>query len=203
MPIDPITLQLLIKAAPALIQGGTGLVNSIAGGIKTGRALNEMEGIDYNDYTQQYFNELQMRARQGLPTESMDYAETGVDRAFGAAQTNTEDRRAGLIGLGQSSMGLADAYRQLAAQDADVRIRNEDQMLGEMSNRATTTYNEDMGMANTRLALARSQRQEGLAGVNAGMQTSVNQAGAAMGLGEDNGALVELLTKLFTQNKTA
>jgi hypothetical protein len=197
--MDPITLGLLIKAAPALIQGGTGLVNSVVGGIKTGQALNEMESTDYNDYTQQYFNELQMRARQGLPTESMDYAETGVDRAFGAAQTNMEDRRAGLIGLGQSSMGLADAYRQLAAQDAEMRVQNQQQMLGEMSNRATTTYNEDMGMANTRLALARGQRQEGLAGVNAGMQTSVNQAGAAMGLGEDNGALVELLTQLLSK----
>ena len=200
--MDPITLGLLIKAAPALIQGGTGLVNSVVGGIKTGRALNEMESTDYNDYTQQYFNELQMRARQGLPTESMDYAETGVDRAFGAAQTNMEDRRAGLIGLGQSSMGLADAYRQLAAQDAEMRVQNQQQMLGEMSNRATTTYNEDMGMANVRLALARGQRQEGLAGTGAGMQTSVNQAGAAMGLGQDNGALVELLTKLFTQKPT-
>jgi hypothetical protein len=197
--MDPITLGLLIKAAPALIQGGAGLVNSVVGGIKTGQALNEMESTDYNDYTQQYFNELQMRARQGLPTESMDYAETGVDRAFGAAQTNMEDRRAGLIGLGQSSMGLADAYRQLAAQDAEMRVQNQQQMLGEMSNRATTTYNEDMGMANTRLALARGQRQEGLAGVNAGMQTSVNQAGAAMGLGEDNGALVELLTQLLSK----
>lgn len=200
--MDPITLGLLIKAAPALIQGGTGLVNSVVGGIKTGQALNEMEGIDYNDYTQQYFNELQMRARQGLPTESMDYAETGVDRAFGAAQSNMEDRRAGLIGLGQSSMGLADAYRQLAAQDAEMRVQNQQQMLGEMSNRATTTYNEDMGMANVRLALARGQRQEGLAGTGAGMQTSVNQAGAAMGLGQDNGALVELFTKLLTQKQT-
>jgi hypothetical protein len=200
--MDPITLGLLIKAAPALIQGGTGLVNSVVGGINTGKALREMEGIDYNDYTQQYFNELQMRARQGLPTESMDYAETGVDRAFGAAASNMEDRRAGLIGLGQSSMGLADAYRQLAAQDAEMRVQNQQQMLGEMSNRATTTYNEDMGMANVRLALARGQRQEGLAGINAGMQTSVNQAGAAMGLGEDNGALVELLTKLLS-NQTA
>jgi hypothetical protein len=200
--MDPITLGLLIKAAPALIQGGTGLVNSVVGGIKTGRALNEMESTDYNDYTQQYFNELQMRARQGLPTESMDYAETGVDRAFGAAQTNMEDRRAGLIGLGQSSMGLADAYRQLAAQDAEMRVQNQQQMLGEMSNRATNTYNEDMGMANVRLALARGQRQEGLAGTGAGMQTSVNQAGAAMGLGQDNGALVELFTKLLTQKPT-
>jgi hypothetical protein len=200
--MDPITLGLLIKAAPALIQGGAGLVNSVVGGIKTGQALNEMESTDYNDYTQQYFNELQMRARQGLPTESMDYAETGVDRAFGAAQTNMEDRRAGLIGLGQSSMGLADAYRQLAAQDAEMRVQNQQQMLGEMSNRATTTYNEDMGMANVRLALARGQRQEGLAGTGAGMQTSVNQAGAAMGLGQDNGALVELLTKLLS-NQTA
>jgi hypothetical protein len=201
--MDPITLGLLIKAAPALIKGGTGLVNSVVGGIKTGQALDEMESTDYNDYTQQYFNELQMRARQGLPTESMDYAETGVDRAFGAAQNNMEDRRAGLIGLGQSSMGLADAYRQLAAQDAEMRVQNQQQMLGEMSNRATNTYNEDMGMANVRLALARGQRQEGLAGTGAGMQTSVNQAGAAMGLGEDNGALVDLFTKLFTQNKTA
>ena len=200
--MDPITLGLLIKAAPALIQGGTGLVNSVVGGIKTGRALNEMESTDYNDYTQQYFNELQMRARQGLPTESMDYAETGVDRAFGAAASNMEDRRAGLIGLGQSSMGLADAYRQLAAQDAEMRVQNQQQMLGEMSNRATNTYNEDMGMANTRLALARGQRQEGLAGVNAGMQTSVNQAGAAMGLGQDNGALMELL-KQFLSKQTA
>ena len=200
--MDPITLGLLIKAAPALIQGGTGLVNSVVGGIKTGRALNEMESTDYNDYTQQYFNELQMRARQGLPTESMDYAETGVDRAFGAAQSNMEDRRAGLIGLGQSSMGLADAYRQLAAQDAEMRVQNQQQMLGEMSNRATNTYNEDMGMANVRLALARGQRQEGLAGTGAGMQTSVNQAGAAMGLGKDNGALVELFTKLLTQKQT-
>lgn len=200
--MDPITLGLLIKAAPALIQGGTGLVNSVVGGIKTGQALNEMESTDYNDYTQQYFNELQMRARQGLPTESMDYAETGVDRAFGAAQTNMEDRRAGLIGLGQSSMGLADAYRQLAAQDAEMRVQNQQQMLGEMSNRATNTYNEDMGMANVRLALARGQRQEGLAGTGAGMQTSVNQAGAAMGLGQDNGALVELFTKLLTQKPT-
>ena len=200
--MDPITLGLLIKAAPALIQGGTGLVNSVVGGIKTGRALNEMESTDYNDYTQQYFNELQMRARQGLPTESMDYAETGVDRAFGAAASNMEDRRAGLIGLGQSSMGLADAYRQLAAQDAEMRVQNQQQMLGEMSNRATNTYNEDMGMANVRLALARGQRQEGLAGTGAGMQTSVNQAGAAMGLGQDNGALVELFTKLLTQKPT-
>ena len=200
--MDPITLGLLIKAAPALIQGGTGLVNSVVGGIKTGRALNEMESTDYNDYTQQYFNELQMRARQGLPTESMDYAETGVDRAFGAAASNMEDRRAGLIGLGQSSMGLADAYRQLAAQDAEMRVQNQQQMLGEMSNRATNTYNEDMGMANVRLALARGQRQEGLAGTSAGMQTSVNQAGAAMGLGQDNGALVELFTKLLTQKPT-
>ena len=200
--MDPITLGLLIKAAPALIQGGTGLVNSVVGGIKTGRALNEMESTDYNDYTQQYFNELQMRARQGLPTESMDYAETGVDRAFGAAASNMEDRRAGLIGLGQSSMGLADAYRQLAAQDAEMRVQNQQQMLGEMSNRATNTYNEDMGMANTRLALARGQRQEGLAGMNASIQTSVNQAGAAMGLGQDNGALMELL-KQFLSKQTA
>jgi hypothetical protein len=98
-------------------------------------------------------------------------------------------------------MGLADAYRQLAAQDAEMRVQNQQQMLGEMSNRATNTYNEDMGMANTRLALARGQRQEGLAGVNAGMQTSVNQAGAAMGLGEDNGALMELLTQLLSESK--
>jgi hypothetical protein len=59
-----------------------------------------------------------------------------------------------------------------------------------------------MGMANTRLALARGQRQEGLAGMNASIQTSVNQAGAAMGLGQDNGALMELL-KQFLSKQTA
>jgi len=195
--MDPITLGLLVKAAPALIQGGTGLVNSISGGIKQRGALRDLENTDYVDYTQKYFDELQARARTGLPQESLDYAETGIDRAFGAGMANMEDRRAGLIGVGSSSMGLADAYRQLAASDAEVRMQNEANMLAEMGKRGETTYNEDAGLANVKLALARSQGMEGKSAFQSSIQTAVNEAGASMSGGADNGSMMELINLLF------
>jgi hypothetical protein len=195
--MDPITLGLLVKAAPALIQGGTGLVNSISGGIKQRGALRDLENTDYVDYTQKYFDELQARARTGLPQESLDYAETGIDRAFGAGMANMEDRRAGLIGVGSSSMGLADAYRQLAASDAEVRMQNQANMLAEMAKRGETTYNEDAGLANVKLALARSQGMEGKSAFQSSIQTAVNEAGASMSGGADNGSMMELINLLF------
>jgi hypothetical protein len=186
-----------IKAAPSLIQGGIGLANSISSGIQQRGALRDLENTDYVDYTQKYFDELQARSRRGLPMESLDYAETGIDRAFGAGMANMEDRRAGLIGVGSSSMGLADAYRQLAASDAEVRMQNEANMIAEMGKRGETTYNEDAGLANVKLALARSQGMEGKSAFQSSIQTAVNEAGASMSGGADSGSLQTLFTEFM------
>lgn len=160
---------------------------AIAGESKRRRAnreaksqMDRLESTRYGDFTQDYYNTLANRARQGLPQEQLAAAQMGADRATSLALGAMGDRRAGVIGMGQAQSGLADAYRQIAMADAQQRMQNEQQFIGEMGNRGQMAYQEEQGFANMRLADARTQRREGQQMTQAGIQTAVNGLGLAM-----------------------
>jgi hypothetical protein len=176
----------------------TGGGMAIAGESKRRRAnreaeaqMDRLESTRYGDFTQDYYNTLANRARQGLPQEQLAAAQMGADRATSLALGAMGDRRSGVIGMGQAQSGLADAYRQIAMVDAQQRMQNEQQFIGEMGNRGQMAYQEEQGFANMRLADARTQRREGQQMTQAGIQTAVNGLGLAMnpmGSGAPKGA---------------
>jgi hypothetical protein len=171
---------------PLLI--GTGL--AVAGGVKLynqykdaqaeeKKAIQDLKNTDYADYNQAYFEELQKRATMGLPEEQKRYAEIQADRAAGVGLQATEDQRGGLMGIRQTQMGLSDAYRSIALNDAQARVTNQNAYLGELSNRGQMGYQEAQAAGNVDLALAGRKRQETIALANSALQTGANLAGLA------------------------
>jgi hypothetical protein len=70
-------------------------------------------------------------------------------------------------------------------------------MIAEMGKRGETTYDEDAGLANVKLALARSKGMEGKSAFQSSIQTAVNEAGASMSGGADSGSLQTLFTEFM------
>ena len=177
-------LPLAVPLAAAAIQTGIGVGQAVGGTINKQKAEREreaaisaLEGIDYADFNQAYYEELNRRASLGLPEEQRIYAETMAERAAGAGLAVGEDRRAGLVGIGRSQASLSDAYSNIAMADIAMREQNAQAMLAEMSKRGEATYGEEMQMGQLDLALAEQARQEGLSMQQAGIQ------GAMTGLG--------------------
>lgn len=142
-------------------------------------AIDRLEGTDIRDFNRPAMNQLLMRSRQGLPEESMTYAERGAERAAGAALGSMEDRRMGLAGIGQAQQSLSDTYTQLASMDAQQRLANEQNYIAAQQQEAQQAYQQEMDLANTQLALARANRLEGNEQRNAGLQNAFQGVGLA------------------------
>ena len=89
------------------------------------------------------------------------------------------------MGVGRAATGLSDMYRNIGLADVAERNRNAEIMLGEMSNRGTSSYNEQQNLIGMDLANARSLRQEGIQRQRAGRQeiSSTIDQGLNIGLG--------------------
>jgi hypothetical protein len=99
----------MIPLAMAAIQTGIGLSQVAAGANKQSRALRDrevaigdLEDTRYADYNQAYYNELQRRESVGLPEAQRQYMEQQAERAAGVGLAATEDRRAGIMGIGRN-----------------------------------------------------------------------------------------------------
>jgi hypothetical protein len=151
-----------------LFSGGLGVLGAYAqSGLNEKRALEEqqkaiedLKSIDYIDYNREYYNQLVQRANLGLYEPQRQYMEDQADRAAQIGLQQTEDRGAGLIGIGRAQTSLADAYRNIAMQDIQAREANKQMQLAELANRGMQTYQEEAGAANIDLSLARQNRQE-------------------------------------------
>jgi len=168
----------LPMVAPVL-QTGFGIYQAIKGSKDKKAAEAELEVLRqkmgdtrYADFNQSYYDELQRRANVGLPTEQRLAMEQGANRAAGVNLATSEDRRAGLMGIGRAQTGLADAYTNIGLADVAQREQNAQAVLSEMSNRGTSTYNEQMNLLNYDVANQRSARQEALAMQQAGLQNT-------------------------------
>jgi hypothetical protein len=163
-------------------QLGIGAYKAHKGKKDSAAAMDELKSTHYANYNQAYFDELQKRATMGMPEEQKRYAEMNADRAAGYGAQVRDDRRAGLMGIGNATTSLADTYKQIANTDAQYKYQNQQQLLGEISNRGNMAYQEKMNVGNMNLALARSNRQEGMGLINAGLQTGANAFGNTMAL---------------------
>lgn len=199
----------IVGASVAAAAGGTQIGMGMSRSAKARREQQErmknLEGIRYSDETQDYYNMLAQRSKEGLPSEQLDAARMGADRSGALALGAMGDRRAGLMGIGQVQGGLSDAYRQIAMADAQQRMVNEQAFIAETGNRGMQSYNEKMGIENMYLADARTRRREGQQMLQAGMQTVANAGGAlATGMqGMGGGKSTPQDTPLSMQGKDA
>jgi len=176
----------MIPLAMAAIQTGIGLSQVAAGANKQSRALRDrevaigdLEDTRYADYNQAYYNELQRRESVGLPEAQRQYMEQQAERAAGVGLAATEDRRAGIMGIGRAQAGLAQSYTNIGMADVAAREQNAQRVLGEMGQRGMQTYQEQMQLGQLDLSLAEQGRQEGLGMQQAGMQGLMTTAGQA------------------------
>lgn len=183
----------MIPLAMAAIQTGIGLSQVAGGATKQKRserareaAIAELERTGYADYNQAYYEELQRRAQVGLPEEQRQYMEQQAERAASVGLAATEDRRAGLMGIGRAQAGLAQSYTNIGLADVAARERAAQAVLGEMAQRGAQTYREQMQLGQLDLTIAEQARQEGLSQQQAGLQstmTGLGQIGALYGGG--------------------
>ena len=124
--------------------------------------------------------------------------EQGANRAAGVGLAVSDDRRGGLMNVGRAATSLADSYRTIGLADVAQREQNAQMVLGEMSNRGTSSYNEMQNLYGYDLANARSLRQEAIQKQQAGMQefsstidqgVNVALAGASMMTGGMGGGV--------------
>jgi hypothetical protein len=174
----------MIPLAMAAIQTGIGLSQVAAGANKQSRALRDrevaigdLEDTRYADYNQAYYNELQRRESVGLPEAQRQYMEQQAERAAGVGLAATEDRRAGIMGIGRAQAGLAQSYTNIGMADVAAREQNAQRVLGEMGQRGMQTYQEQMQLGQLDLSLAEQARQEGLSQQQAGLQSTMTGLG--------------------------
>jgi hypothetical protein len=174
----------MIPLAMAAIQTGIGLSQVAGGATKQKRAerarevaIGELEDTRYADYNQAYYEELQRRAQVGLPEEQRQYMEQQAERAAGVGLAATEDRRAGLMGIGRAQAGLAQSYTNIGLADVAARERAAQAVLTEMGQRGAQTYQEQMQLGQLDLSLAEQARQEGLSQQQAGLQSTITGLG--------------------------
>lgn len=177
--MDPFTIALLA-------QGGIAAGQAIAGAVQKSRAQREREAARealgetrYADYNQAYYEELQRRAQVGLPEAQRQYMEQQAERAAGVGLAASEDRRAGLMGIGRAQAGLAQSYTTIGLADVAAREQAAQAALGEMAQRGAQTYQEQMQLAQLDLATAEQKRQEALSMQQAGLQGLMSTAGQA------------------------
>ena len=174
----------MIPLAMAAIQTGIGLSQVAAGANKQSRALRDrevaigdLEDTRYADYNQAYYNELQRRESVGLPEAQRQYMEQQAERAAGVGLAATEDRRAGIMGIGRAQAGLAQSYTNIGMADVAAREQNAQRVLGEMGQRGMQTYQEQMQLGQLDLSLSEQARQEGLSQQQAGLQSTMTGLG--------------------------
>ena len=177
--IDPFTVALLA-------QGGIAAGQAIGGAIQKSKAKKEKEAAretlgetSYADYNQAYYEELQRRAQVGLPEEQRQYMEQQAERAAGVGLAASEDRRAGLMGIGRAQAGLAQSYTTIGLADVAAREQAAQAAIGEMGQRGAQTYQEQMQLGQLDLATAEQRRQEALSMQQAGLQGLMSTAGQA------------------------
>lgn len=177
--MEPMTIALLAS-------GGIAAGQAIGGAIQKSRAQKEKEAArealgetGYADYNQAYYEELQRRAQVGLPEEQRQYMEQQAERAAGVGLAATEDRRAGLMGIGRAQAGLAQSYTTIGLADVAAREQAAQAALGEMGQRGAQTYQEQMQLGQLDLATAEQRRQEALSMQQAGLQGLMSTAGQA------------------------
>jgi len=107
--------------------------------------------------------------------------EQQAQRAAGVGLAATEDRRAGIMGIGRAQAGLAQSYTSIGMADVAARERNAQRVLGEMGQRGMQTYQEQMQLGQLNLSLAEQGRQEGLGMQQAGLQGIMTTAGQLQG----------------------
>ena len=171
------------------IQTGIGLSQVAGGANKQSRAnrdidtaIGEIEDTRYADYNQAYYNELQRRESVGLPEAQRQYMEQQAQRAAGVGLAATEDRRAGLMGIGRAQAGLAQSYTSIGMADVAAREQNAQRVLGEMGQRGMQTYQEQMQLGQLALSRGEQARQEGLSMQQAGLQSTMTGLGTMVGL---------------------
>jgi len=177
--MEPMTIALLAS-------GGIAAGQAIGGAIQKSRAQREREAARealgetrYADYNQAYYEELQRRAQVGLPEEQRQYMEQQAERAAGVGLAASEDRRAGLMGIGRAQAGLAQSYTTIGLADVAAREQAAQAAIGEMGQRGAQTYQEQMQLGQLDLATAEQRRQEALSMQQAGLQGLMSTAGQA------------------------
>jgi hypothetical protein len=179
----------MIQLISGAIQTGIGLTQVAGGANKQkranrdiDRAIGEIEDTRYADYNQAYYNELQRRESVGLPEAQRQYMEQQAERVAGVGLAATEDRRAGLMGIGRAQAGLAQSYTSIGMADVAARERNAQRVLGEMGQRGMQTYQEQMQLGQLALSRGEQARQEGLSQQQAGLQSTMTGLGTMVGL---------------------
>ncbi len=118
---DRITLGLLLGG----VQTGLGL-------FQRRKAQREFENAEQPDYTQSdafqtaesSANLAYRQAQEGLPEQVRRRQEDMIGRSGAAGLATTGSLRSGIAGVGQTAQSLTDAYRDLAAMDAQQQIAN-------------------------------------------------------------------------------
>ena len=175
--MDPMTIGLIAQGGIAAGQAIGGTIQKRRAQKEREAAIRDLEDTRYADYNQAYYNELQRRESVGLPEAQRQYMEQQAQRAAGVGLAATEDRRAGIMGIGRAQAGLAQSYTNIGMADVAAREQNAQRVLGEMGQRGMQTYQEQMQLGQLDLSLSEQARQEGLSQQQAGLQSTMTGLG--------------------------
>lgn len=200
-------------AAIPLVMGG---IQSLSGLVQTHKAKKEIKDMgERPDATmpQALSSSVAMAQRQadeGIPLASKSLFEQGADRAAANFTAGAGDLRSGLMGLTGATQTLTDSARQLAAQDAQQRLINQqsyqDALIAKAEEQRRLENENVLGRYDVKRAEAFGRMERGQAEKMAGMQSVLNgmAVGAELGEFQDGmfGDLIRRIGGLFDKGVT-
>lgn len=142
MPIP----ALAAAAAPAIIQGVGGLVQSIFGGNKEKKALNALESLQTPKYTANkgildYYNTAMQRYNVNpYQSQEYQYGQTAANRNLAAGVGALQDRRSAVGGISRLTAGANDA----ALRNGIAAEQEQNQRFGQLGSATGMKAQDDM-----------------------------------------------------------
>lgn len=171
-------LPLLAAAAPAILQGATGLFQTIFGGSKAKKAQGELEGLKTPTYQankgiMDYYNQAMQRYNVNpYQSQQYQYGQQQSNRNLAAGVSALQDRRSVVGGISRLTAGANDA----ALKNGMAAEQEQNQRFGQLGSATGMKANDDM----TRFQyneVAPYEKQYNLLSMKAGAANQMQNAG--------------------------
>ena len=171
-------LPLLAAAAPAILQGVTGLIQSISGGSKAKKAQSELENLKTPTYNSNkgimdYYNTAMQRYNVNpYQSQQYQYGQQQSNRNLSAGIGALQDRRSAVGGISRLAAGANDA----ALRNGMAAEQEQNQRFGQLGSATGMKAQDDM----TRFQyndVAPYEKQYNLLSMKAGAANQMQNAG--------------------------
>lgn len=184
-----------LPLAIPIIQGGLAAAQTLGGIFQRNKARREFEAAEMPDYTESaaYQNAEQTAnlagryAQEGMPEQARRFQEDMIGRS-GAAALASQGTMRGLAGAGGVATSLADSYRKLAADDANMQIQQRGNYLQQRNifqREQARAFDDQMGNFINQQAARLGRMSAG----NETMNSGLGGLSSALSMGIDTGLL--------------